>query len=106
MGDCNVKIGKEEIYKPVIGNPSKYTETNENGRKLIEFAVKKELQVATTYFQHLEIHKGTWLSLEKTVNQIDNILIGGKYLRYIIDARSYRGADADSNHFLVKAKIK
>ena len=74
---------------------------------MIKFAVEKKLRVATTYFQHLEIHQGMWLSPhKKTVNLIDHILIEGKHLRYITDARSYRGTDANSDHFLVKAKIK
>lgn len=83
--DYNAKIGKEEKYKPTIGSHSKHTKLNENGRKLNEFALEKELRAAKTYFK--KIHKGTWISPDKkTVNQIDHILIEGKHLRYITDA--------------------
>lgn len=39
-------------------------------------------------------------------NQIDHILIAKKWERIINDTRSYRGANADSDHYLVMTKIK
>ncbi|CAH1102804.1 unnamed protein product [Psylliodes chrysocephalus] len=95
------------IYKPTIGGHSKHSESNRNGKKLIEFATEKDLRIATTYFQHAEIYKGTWISPDrKTCNQIDHIAIESKHLKYILDARSYRGADIDTDHILVRAKLK
>lgn len=107
MGDFNAKLGKEEMYKPVIGDYSKHNETNENGKKLIEFATERDLRIMTTYFEHKNIHKGTWISPDgRTINQIDHIAIESKHIKYILDARSYRGADLDTDHMLVRAKIK
>lgn len=107
IGDFNAKIGKEEIYKPVIGSHSKHNESNQNGKMLIEFATERNMRIVSTCFQHKNIHKGTWISPDgKTVNQVDHLLIEAMHSKYVMDVRSYRGADIDSDHLLVKAKIK
>lgn len=84
------------MYQPFIGNHSKHKESNENGKKVIGFAAEHDLRVATTCFEHKDIHKEMWIAPDgKTVNQIDHILIESKHLK-----------DADSDHLLVRAKKK
>ncbi|KAL3269070.1 hypothetical protein HHI36_008153 [Cryptolaemus montrouzieri] len=107
LGDFNAKLGQEEIYRPAIGKYSKHEESNENGKKLIELATERNLRVVTTYFQHKDIYKGTWISPDnRTVNQIDHMVIESKHAKYIMNVRSLRGADVDIDHMLVRAKIK
>ena len=53
------------------------------------------------------IHKYTLTSPDgKTHNQIDHILIDRKWLSTVINIRSFRGADCDTDHCLVVAKIR
>lgn len=107
IGDANAKVGQEQIYYPTIGKHSIHSECNDNGRRLVNFAAGANMIVASTKFQHRRIHRVTWKSPnEETVNAIDHILISARYSSSIIDVRTYRGANVDSDHFLVGAKIR
>jgi hypothetical protein len=58
-------------------------------------------------FPHRSIHTYTWTSPDgKTHNQIDNILTDRRRHSSILDIRSFRGADCDSDHYLVVAKVR
>ena len=59
LGGINAKVGKENIYKPTIDNESLHNETNNNGTKMIQFAVSKGFNVSSTTFPHTDIHKET-----------------------------------------------
>jgi hypothetical protein len=77
LGDFNAKVGRENIFKPTIGNDSLRQDSNDNGVKIVNFAISKNLVVKSTMFPHRNIHKYTWTSPDgQTQNQIDHILIG------------------------------
>jgi hypothetical protein len=58
-------------------------------------------------FPHRNIHKYTWTSPdEKTHNQIDHTLVDRRRNSNVLDIRSLRAADCDSDHYLVVAKVR
>ncbi|XP_039429642.1 craniofacial development protein 2-like [Culex pipiens pallens] len=42
IGDMNARIGREEMYKPVIGPNSLHTVTNDNDQRCIYFAASRD----------------------------------------------------------------
>jgi hypothetical protein len=58
-------------------------------------------------FPHRNIHKYIWASPDgKTHDQIDHILVDWRWRPSILKARSFRGADCDTDHYLVVAKVR
>jgi hypothetical protein len=58
-------------------------------------------------FSHCNILRYTWTSPDgKTHNQIDHILVYRRRHSNVLDVRSFRAADCDSDHYLVVAKFK
>jgi hypothetical protein len=76
LGDFNATVGREDIFKPIIGNESLHEASNDNWVRVVHFATSKNLIVKSTTFPHRDIHKHTWTSLGGvTHNQIDHVLI-------------------------------
>lgn len=86
----NAKIGREDVYKDRTGKYRLHESSNENGK------------IKSTSFQRKDIYKGIWMAPNrKYTNQIDHALIEKSKERAITNVRSNRGANIDSDHFLV-----
>jgi hypothetical protein len=74
LGYFNAKVGRENIFKPKIGNESLHEINNDNGVRVVNYATVKYLIVKNTTFSHRNIHTFTWTSPDgNTHNQIGHI---------------------------------
>lgn len=107
MGDFNAQIGKEDYNNEVAGKETIHEVTNNNGSRLCNLAAMTGLTIASTKFKHNKKIKATWITPNgKNENQIDHILITKKRQTIIQDVKSARGPCADTDHFMVVAKVQ
>jgi exonuclease III len=59
LGDFNVKVGREDIFKPTIGNESSYKSSNDTGVRVVNLDKSKNPVLKSTMFPHRSIHKYT-----------------------------------------------
>jgi len=88
-------------------------QVNQDGLKLngthqlLAYADDVNIRKRNTMFPHRNIHKYTWTAPDgKTYNQIDHVLIDRRWHSSVLDMRSFRGADCDTDHYLVIAKVR
>jgi hypothetical protein len=101
------EVGREDIFKLIIGKESPHEASNDKGVRAVNFATSKNLIVKSTTFPHSDVHKRTWTSPDGvTHNQINRVLIDKGRHSNILDVRSFRGADCDTDHYLVVANLR
>lgn len=107
IGDLNAKIGREPAYREIIGNHSLHAESNDNGTRVIDFAASRDMVVMSTQFPRKNIHKWTWTAPgDRAHNQIDYVLVEKRGASSIKNVRTYRGADCNSDHYLVNVHFR
>jgi len=106
IGDMNAKICRKNVFRPTIGKESLHIVSNDNGTRFISFAMSRDIIITSTYFQRKDIYKQTWVSPDATTkNQIDHVTIDKLHCSWFKNIRSYRGADGDTDHYLVVATL-
>ena len=107
LGDFNEKLERENILKLRAGNESQHQDINGNGVRIVNVATPKNLTVKSAMFPHRNIHKYTWTSTDgKTHNRIDHTLIDRRWQSSVLEVRSFRGADCDTDQYLMVAKVR
>jgi hypothetical protein len=57
LRDFNANVGRESIFKPTIGNENLQEISNDNGVRVVNSAISKNLLVKTRMFSNRNIHK-------------------------------------------------
>jgi len=104
LGDHNAKLEREDIFKPTFGNESVYQDSNDNDVRITNFATAKNIVIKSTMFPHRNIHEHTWNSYDGLTNS--HILIDKRRPSSVFDMPFFRGADCDTDHRLVVAKVR
>jgi len=61
LGDFNAKLGREICDRNVVGNHRLHENKNDNGAKLIDFAVGNGLVIESTMLPKKDIYKYIWV---------------------------------------------
>jgi hypothetical protein len=89
LGDFNAEVGKEDIFKPTIGNKSLHEMSDDNGLRVLNFATSKNLTVKRTMLACHNIHKSSWTFPDgKSHSQIGHILTGESIQVYLMSDHS------------------
>jgi hypothetical protein len=65
------------------------------------------MAIGSTISCHKNIHRATWKSPDgQTMNEIYHILTDMRHKSNLMDIRTFRGANTDSDHFLVVSKLR
>jgi len=90
-------MGRENIFKPTIGNESLHQDNNDKGVRIVNFSPTKNSVVKNTLFPN--IHKYFWTSADGMNHKwIDHILTDRRWHSSVLDVQSFRGADCDTDH--------
>ncbi|XP_055378261.1 craniofacial development protein 2-like [Condylostylus longicornis] len=107
MGDFNAKVGREQHVVNIAGKYSLHEVCNNNGQRICQFADEISMKIKSTAFERKNIYKGTWkVPGSGIVNQIEHVLVTTRRASSIIDVRSCRGANCDSDHYLVRVTVR
>ena len=104
LGDWNAKVGSQEI--PGVTGKFGLRVQNE-GQRLTEFCQENTLVIANTVFQKHKRRLYMWTSPDgQYQNHIDYILCNQRWISSIQSAKIRPGADCDSDHELLIAKLR
>jgi hypothetical protein len=107
LWDFNAEVYGEDIFNLTVGKGGLHEISNDTGDREVNFATSKNLTVKCTMFPHYNIHKYTWTSPDRKLdNQTDHILIDRRRHSSVLDVQSFRAPDCDSDHYLVVANAR
>ena len=105
-GDLNAKVGEGKDLDSGVGAFG-HGKRNERGDMLSTFCQVNDFVITNTLFNHPLRKRYTWVSpLDQSRHQIDYILVNKFWKNIVIDSKTMPGADANTDHLLVKARVR
>ncbi|GFN84368.1 endonuclease-reverse transcriptase [Plakobranchus ocellatus] len=106
MGDFNAKVGEGASKRQGLG-PYGLGVRNERGETLLNFCEANDMMILNTWYQQHPRRRYTWISPgDRCRNQIDYMLVQKTWHSSFIKCKTKPGADCDTDHILVVAKMK
>ena len=110
LGDFNARVGSrssEDDWCVNVRGPHGLAEANDAGKELLSFLGLNEATICNTWFVKKDIHKSTWQHPKsKKWHCIDFAIMRQKDRARCIDAAVKRGAECNTDHQLLRIKVK
>jgi hypothetical protein len=85
QGGFKTKIWKESYLCPACGGHSLHNERNNNEKRIVNFALGRDLGVRGTCYQHKDMQSANWISPgDKISNHIDHFRIDRKHCTNVL----------------------
>ncbi|KAI8514995.1 hypothetical protein Bbelb_075860 [Branchiostoma belcheri] len=107
VGDFNARLGMDShvTHPAVIGPHCFYSETNDNGERLVNLCQEHKLRPAQSRFPQPSKRLWTWMHPGGSTQQLDHILINGKWLNSLRNCRAYNSVELDSDHRILSVML-
>ena len=106
LGDFNARVGRDNQTWDALGRYG-VGKMNTNGLRLLELCSECDLVVCNTFFRQKLKHKATWTHPRSKIgHMIDFIITRQSDLADVCSMRVLRSADCDTDHKLVRCKLK
>lgn len=107
LGDFNARVGSNTNAWPDVLGPHGVGSMNDNGQRLLELCTSHKLCIPSSFVEGSIWSKMTWQHpRSKRWHQLDHVIIQKTHLQDLTHVRSMHSADCDTDHSLVRSKIK